>query len=347
VDNTIERWWTGFGSFPFNVSGDVAVANAQPFDNDDLTVTFGFWDISAYDVSVQADLELGDAEADKWRIAVLKLVLDAERRKVDEINQQRQQDYQSDLATYRARRDELRATAVNDLLRSRSEASNQQVILRELKRQVIAMISRELTTDPADDRFSFVDPVGTRTVTSEFAQFDVTETPEGAPTSITARFEPLDIDTDLPVPHLDKARRKGRHVQFLEQAFEWPRLSYICYPYFHAVPPRWIQLMNRGDDVDPAFTAFLQAGYARVLLAVTSAYDDAVLHYLCDGEPWDGGRAPVIGDPLFIPLHEELRRQTDDLHGAVAEGDAWEFTLPTSLVYLEGSSTPLPPIPPP
>ena len=54
--------------------------------------------------------------------------------------------------------------------------------------------------------------------------------------------------------------------------------------------------------------------------------------------------APVIGDPLYIPLYEELRKQQDDLANAVPDGEPWTFTMPTSLVYLQNSSTPLPPL---
>jgi hypothetical protein len=34
----------------------------------------------------------------------------------------------------------------------------------------------------------------------------------------------------------------------------------------------------------------------------------------------------------------------DDLHNAEPTGEAWTFTVPTSLVYLDKSSTPLPPL---
>jgi len=36
-----------------------------------------------------------------------------------------------------------------------------------------------------------------------------------------------------------------------------------------------------------------------LLTAVTPAYEEAVLHYLATGEPWEAGPAPVIGDPLY------------------------------------------------
>ena len=50
---------------------------------------------------------------------------------------------------------------------------------------------------------------------------------------------------------------------------------------------------------------------------------------------WRGGETPIIASPLYESIAEELRNQTDDLAGAVPEGDPWEFTLPTTLVWLQ------------
>jgi len=100
--------------------------------------------------------------------------------------------------------------------------------------------------------------------------------------------------------------------------------------------------MNRLDYADSAMTSFLRAGSARVLVAVTPGYYDAVMYFLSTREPWGGGPSPVIGDPLFIPIHEEIRKQQDDLAGAVPDGDPWTFSVPTSLVYLQDSSSPIP-----
>jgi len=144
-----------------------------------------------------------------------------------------------------------------------------------------------------------------------------------------------DPKTSFIFPDIDQARLKGKYIQFLEQAFEWNQLSYIFYPYFWASVPKWIELMNREDDSDPLFTKFLQAGSSKVLLAVKPGYENAVLHFLATREPWEGGPSPVIGDPLYIPLYEEVRRQQDDLSGSEPVGDKWKFTLPTSLIYLE------------
>jgi hypothetical protein len=146
----------------------------------------------------------------------------------------------------------------------------------------------------------------------------------------------------MPAINIKDTREKAPLVQFLEQAFEWQHLSYVFHPYFWAELPRWVELMHREDETDPDFTAFLRAGMARVLIAVSPAYEDAVLHFLATREPWTGGPVPVIGDPLFVPLHEELREQIDDKLGGVPEGEPWTFTVPTSLVYLHNSGDPLP-----
>jgi hypothetical protein len=105
--------------------------------------------------------------------------------------------------------------------------------------------------------------------------------------------------------------------------------------------PRWLEMLDREDESDPFFTDFLRAGSARVLLSVKPGYEDAVLHFIATGEPWEGGSPPVIGDPTFIPLYEEVRaQQTKDAAGTPV-GDSWIFRVPTSLIYLESTNYPL------
>jgi hypothetical protein len=151
------------------------------------------------------------------------------------------------------------------------------------------------------------------------------------------------LNVDYPSIHLDKAKLKGSYIQFLEQAFEWQQLAYIFYPYFWASQNKWINLMNYNDYTDKNFSDFLQAGSVRVLLAVQPSYNDAVIHYLATREPWNGGTVPVIGDPLYLPLFEEIHKKQDDLYGAKSDGSGpWYFTVPTSLVWLQGSQNEIP-----
>jgi hypothetical protein len=161
--------------------------------------------------------------------------------------------------------------------------------------------------------------------------------------TVLCGFEEDDpITVKYPTINLDMAKQKGRYIQFLEQAFEWQQIAYVFYPYFWAAEKEWLKLMNRLDYTDNNMTAFLKAGSVRVLIAATPGYNDAVMHFLATREPWEGGSLPVIGDPLFIPVYEEIRKQQDDLQNATPEGEAWEFEVPTSLIYLHDSSSPLP-----
>lgn len=143
--------------------------------------------------------------------------------------------------------------------------------------------------------------------------------------------EPPDFD-------IFDAVSEGKPIQFFEQAFEWENITYLFYPYFWGRQNQWIHKVTT-FDTDPLFTQFLQAGAARVVLPVHTAYNDAVMYFLeNNGAIWSGGEAPRLNDPLFISLADELRNQTDDLGNAVPDGDPWEVVLPTTLVYLQKDS---------
>lgn len=147
-------------------------------------------------------------------------------------------------------------------------------------------------------------------------------------------------------PEVDiyEALREGPIVQFFEQAFEWEQMTYIYYPYFWGRKKNWVEV-SKISDPDPLFMQFLNAGYARVVVPVPLAYKDAVLSLLQSTntdlsekvkEIWE---RPTINDPLYVSIEHEIRNQTDDLAGANPEGKPWEFTLPTTLVWLQTDST--------
>jgi hypothetical protein len=122
-------------------------------------------------------------------------------------------------------------------------------------------------------------------------------------------------------------------VRFLEQAFEWENMSYSLYPYFWGRSAGWRDSFSRVED-DPMFENFLRAGAARVVLAVRPGFADDVFYYLATGLVWSGADLPVIGDPRYVPIVDELRQQAGA--GAPGEpyGDDWELRLPTDLVQL-------------
>jgi hypothetical protein len=141
-----------------------------------------------------------------------------------------------------------------------------------------------------------------------------------------------------PVVDLQEAVEEGQFIQFFEQAFEWEQLTYVFYPYFWSRQSTWNQRVAFNDK-DPRFNQFLQAGAARVVVPVHPAYNDAILHYVETGAIWNGGTPPHLDDPLFISIVEELKAATDDLEGAVPEGEPWAVKVPTSLVYLQHDAT--------
>ncbi|MFI6494685.1 hypothetical protein [Streptomyces sp. NPDC050564] len=331
---------------PFWPMGVIAVSGPQ-LDSDEVTFTIGGQEVTSWRLTVDAVLTPGPRLLSTLRTQVLERVRTAETQRVSAANRKLELAYETELATYRNRLGELEAVTVAELLRGGSDAANRQVTDEEIKKHCLTMITKEFDSVSTDDVLSGQDALGTRDIAAVTTLFKVR--PKGSTkeqTTTTAQFEHYDRPkTAYPAIDIKQTRTKGTVVQFLEQAFEWERLSYIYYPYYWAAQPRWIELMNRFDDADPAFASFLRAGMARVLVAVTPGYCDAVLHYLDSRQPWGcRGRAPVIGDKLFIPLHEEIRKQQDDLYGGTPEGEPWTFTVPTSLVYLHGSADKLPDI---
>jgi hypothetical protein len=309
---------------------------------DTVHLTLGFQNILQYELEMLADLTLSAGALLDWQIPVYDAVLAIEQRRVDDANRAKQLAYDTAMVDFQNRIGQLRATAINDLLQGGSEATNRDVIFTELKKASLAVIAKEFDADKAGDLLTDLETMKGRDVDMDVTRLTVNE-PATGPTTVT--FKTTTEAVQYPSVMLDAAREKGRYIQFLEQAFEWDQLAYICYPYFWAIPPKWVQMLARTSDADPFLAAFLRAGYAKVVVAVAPEYDEAVLHFLATREPWEGGPAPVLGDPLYIPIYEELRNQHDDRFNAVPEGDPWTFTVPTSLIYLEGSTTPLPILP--
>lgn len=141
-----------------------------------------------------------------------------------------------------------------------------------------------------------------------------------------------------PIMDLREAAEESTFIQFFEQAFEWEQLTYLFYPYFWARTTTWNKRLGFNDP-DPQFNQFLQSGAARVVVPVHPAYNEAIVHFVETGELWNGGSPPHIDDPLFVSIVEELKAQTDDLDGAVPEGEPWRVVVPTTLVYLQADAT--------
>lgn len=337
IDET-QRSWSSFGPTDTGVTyaafpPSTPALAAVPVTIRDITCT-------QYTLQISVTLRRTAACFERWQRAVFDEV-----RRRTQASPAETSESESPLATYQRALRELRAAPLAEILRGTSGARNDITVARELKRQCIAMIAKEADSEQADDVLPTLPAIAMRELDVAFPVFDVLAPaePNNPVREATVQF----VDRpETPLPQfstiaIDEAVARGRYVQFLEQAFEWEQLSQVFYPYFWARAPRWIELMSREDPADPLFTEFLQAGSAKVLLAVRPGYENAVLHFLATREAWEGGPAPVIGDPLYLPLYQEVHERQDDLAASTPEGEPWTFALPTSLVYLESERFPL------
>ncbi|WP_053002243.1 hypothetical protein [Kordia jejudonensis] len=121
-------------------------------------------------------------------------------------------------------------------------------------------------------------------------------------------------------------------AKFMEQAFEWDIMSYNFYPFYWGNRNEWNKLYNFENN-DPLFRSFMQAGLARVVLTVRPGFEKAVLHYMSTGSIWNGGELPVLDDPLYRSIVDELDKPL-----GVKEGKAWKTRVPTSLTILQADS---------
>ncbi|OWP83237.1 hypothetical protein BWK59_11590 [Flavobacterium davisii] len=122
-------------------------------------------------------------------------------------------------------------------------------------------------------------------------------------------------------------------AKFMEQAFEWQIMDYTFYPYYWGKREQW-QEMYVSNSVDPLFRSFLQAGLARIIVTVKPGFEDAVQFFMTTGKIWNGGEVPVIGDPLYMSIVDEMRAPVGK-----PQGKYWITKLPTTLTILQDKST--------
>ncbi|WP_428070719.1 hypothetical protein [Chryseobacterium gambrini] len=125
-------------------------------------------------------------------------------------------------------------------------------------------------------------------------------------------------------------------AKFMEQAFEWEIMDYTFYPYYWANRKSW-QEFYLTESMDPLFRSFLQAGMARIIVTVKPGFEAAVQFFMETGIIWNGGAVPVIGDPMYMSIVDEMRQPT-----GVPQGKYWITRVPTTLTILQDSSTGLP-----
>jgi hypothetical protein len=120
------------------------------------------------------------------------------------------------------------------------------------------------------------------------------------------------------------------YAKFMEQAFEWNLISYNFYPFYWGKRTDWPSLYQYECN-DPLFRSFMQAGMARVIVTVKPGFENAVMHFMATGQIWNGGQVPVLDNPLYLSIVDELKEQEYVIN------ETWETVVPTSLVALQSS----------
>ncbi len=186
--------------------------------------------------------------------------------------------FQAIMTTYNERRSAWDAAVtaarggVGDPIANRGPLRNRELLLSELRRTAITMLTGQ-----------------------HFEHLDATRA-SGHPFG----FPELD---------LAEADREGRYIQFFEQAFEWAHLTYLLYPYFWARKSEWKTTALLEND-DPELGAFLRAGAARVQVPVRPGFEEAVLYFFeSGGDIWLGGDPPHLDEELFVSMVDEIKSQ--------------------------------------
>ena len=137
----------------------------------------------------------------------------------------------------------------------------------------------------------------------------------------------------IPEIDVEEAQAEGAYVRFFENAMEWDNITWVTYPYFWGRKALWSQQIAY-EDPDPAFQAFVRAGFCRVSVPVRPGFEGAIDHFLTYGELWNGGPLPTVSSPLFLPIADELAEQLDRPGDEVPQGEPWTVRVPTTLVQL-------------
>ncbi|NHZ43372.1 hypothetical protein [Massilia aquatica] len=132
----------------------------------------------------------------------------------------------------------------------------------------------------------------------------------------------------------ERLEQAAREVRFFEYAFEWDQVTYTFFPYFWSEGAQQWAASRFEPQGDSVFTAFLNAGFASVILPVRQGYEDAAALYLQTGIVSD--IAVVPADRVLADLNREVRlvNQNTPMEGS-PEGAAWTYRVPTMLTVLD------------
>ncbi len=130
--------------------------------------------------------------------------------------------------------------------------------------------------------------------------------------------------------------KQADYISFFEQAFDWRNITYRFYPYFYGRKAKWVVSSQTEDKSDPLFTAFLQAGAARVVVPVKLGFENQIMDFISTGsiKRVHPEALPISASEIAIGVHENFT-DAESNETFTYVGDPWEIKVPTNLVYLQ------------
>ena len=118
----------------------------------------------------------------------------------------------------------------------------------------------------------------------------------------------------FPQMDLEETEKEGHWVQFFEQAFEWPLMTYLFYPYFWGRKCTWVDKMKE-EAADPIFEKFLQSGFAKLQVPVRPGFEELIEYFLGSGDIWEDSDAPPLpGVPYYVSMAQEIREERGNFY---------------------------------
>ena len=153
-----------------------------------------------------------------------------------------------------------------------------------------------------------------------------------------------------------------RYLQFFKSLFEWDEMYYVFHESFqkdkkHKLPELFVE---KNESLKQAFSFFINADYARIILPVVPENNGSTLFYLATGYQWTADKkiCPAIAEYILNPGHNSIAKAAgfDETAKSNVEvinelkkidftgdkikqiGESWEVVIPTTMTILEESS---------
>ena len=111
-----------------------------------------------------------------------------------------------------------------------------------------------------------------------------------------------------------EAKKEGEFVRFFENAFEWKFMNYVFYPSFWGRKCTWKEKAQENGSNNKLFNKFLEAGSARVSIAVRPGFEELVNYYLKFRRVWGyDGTIPTAGLG-FLPIIQEIKEDKENFN---------------------------------